>query len=230
MKDTFAFTLYELFGYLMPGLITGSALCLFFWSGFERDSVLPLTLWKISPAGWALGVFLSYLFGHATQSLANRLLRGADASIMRQNHNPVVKHAKERAAALCNADHAMVENVWLQRVMDEFCIQYGHPGDRDIFTYREGFYRGTTVSTGIFGLAILSTIVAGNAQVRIANSIFLVSRWELLALLLISASIAWASYLRFQRFSEYRVARVIAAFIALSVTGQTRSKGDENNA
>jgi hypothetical protein len=230
LKDTFAFTLYEVFGYLMPGSITGAALSLIFWSTFEHDSVLPLMLWRISPAGWALGIFLSYLFGHSIQALANRALKSGDDSVMSDMSNPVVKRARERAATLYEADCEKIESAWLQRLMDEFCIQYGHPGDRDMFTYREGFYKGTAASTALFGLALLARIVVGSAQVRIADSVLLVSRWELMAFLLVSAAVAWASYLRFRRFTVYRVARVIAAFVVLSAVGPSRGEKEEANA
>jgi hypothetical protein len=35
---------------------------------------------------------------------------------------------------------------WAVRVLDEYSVQNGKPGDRDVFVYREGFYRGCAIA------------------------------------------------------------------------------------
>jgi hypothetical protein len=217
----------------MPGLIAGWALVLFFWSIFEQDSVLPLAFWRVSPAGWAFGIFLSYLLGHVIQALGNLTLKAADDRTMSDKANPIIAHAKELAAAVCKTDLENVKDedyIWLWRVMDEFCIQHGRVGDREIFTYREGFYRGTTISAALLGAALLLRMSVGAANVRIADTNFYVSRCELIAVFALASLLAWASYRRFRHFSKYRVARAIAAFIALSTPIHKKVGDDAANA
>ncbi len=217
MKEQLNFTLYEIFGYLMPGTIAAAALAIFLWATFHGDSVLPLSFWRLSPSGLLTLLFLAYVIGHLVQALANPLLKGADERLM-SDQNPAAVIAKHRLTQLIQGVAPIavtIDYIWQQRVMDERCIQAGQQGDREIFTYREGFYRGSTVATVLFCAGLAACIFAGNLRLLIGDTIFAPSRWELGVVLAISALGAWGLYRRFQRFSEYRVARVIAAFIAL---------------
>lgn len=212
MKESFTFTLYEIFGYLMPGSIAAAALSIFLWTIFHGDCVLPLSFWRVSPAGLLAMLFLAYLLGHVVQALGNRVLEGADEQIM---SDPAALVAKQRVAHLFQGATGKISDVRLQRVMDESCIQAGQQGDREIFTYREGFYRGSTVATVLFCAGLVVCIFTGNLRLLVGDTVFTPSRCELGVMLVISALGAWGLYRRFKSFSEYRVARVIAAFIAL---------------
>jgi hypothetical protein len=218
MKESVSFTLYEILGYLMPGLIAVASFSISFWTIFHGDCVLPLSFWRLSPTGVLALLFLTYLLGHLVQALANPLLKGADKAIM-SAADPAVLVAKQRALKLFEgtpADVSKISDDWLERVMDERCIQVGQLGDREIFTYREGFYRGSTVATVLFCVGLVICIFAGNLRLLVGDTIFALSRLELTVILAISVLGAWGLYKRFRRFSEYRVNRVVAAFIALS--------------
>ena len=217
MKESLSFTLYEILGYLMPGLIATAALSISLWAIFHGDSVLPLTFWRLSPTGVFASLFVAYMLGHLVQALANPVLKGADKSVM-SGDDPAILVAKQRALELFQGttiDSNKISDDWLERAMDERCIQVGQQGDREIFTYREGFYRGTTVAMVFLCVGLAVCILAGNLRLLIANTVFAPSRCELGVMLVISALGAWGLYRRFERFSKYRVNRVIAAFIAL---------------
>jgi len=215
MKESLNFTLYEVFGYLMPGLITAAALTIFLWAIFHGNSVLPLSLWRVSTSGVLAMLFVAYVLGHVVQALANRVLKGADERVM-SDQNPAALAAKRRLARLSEETTAKMSDIWQQRVMDEYCIQAGQQGDREIFTYREGFYRGSTVALITFCAGLAVCIFAGNLRLLIGDAVVAPSRYELAVILVIAALAAKGMYRRFQRFSEYRVARIIAAFIALT--------------
>ncbi|HKM85526.1 MAG TPA: hypothetical protein VJW96_04915 [Terriglobales bacterium] len=217
MKESLRFTLYEILGYLMPGLIAAAALTISLWTIFRGDSVLPLSLWRLSPTGVLAVLFVAYVIGHLVQALANPVLKGADKRIMSDN-DPAILVAKQRAAKLFQGTTVNISEIcdtWLERVMDERCIRVGQQGDREIFTYREGFYRGSTVASVLFCAGLVVCIFTGKLRLLVGDTVFAPSRCELSVVLLISALGAWGLYKRFQRFSEYRVNRVIAAFIAL---------------
>jgi hypothetical protein len=217
MKEGLTFTLYEILGYLMPGLIAAAALSISMWAIFHGDSVLPLSFWRLSPTGVLALLFVTYVLGHVVQALANPILKGVDARIMSDN-DPAILVAKQRASNLfqgTTVDISEISDIWLERVMDERCIQAGQQGDREVFTYREGFYRGNTIATVLFCAGLALCILTGSLRLRIADTVFAPSRCELGVMLMISGLAAWGMYRRFQRFSEYRVNRVIAAFIAL---------------
>jgi len=220
MKDSLRFTLYEILGYLMPGLIAAAALTISLWTIFHGDSVLPLSFWRLSPTGVLALIFFAYVLGHLVQALANPVLEGADKRIM-SDSDPAILVAKERVLKLFQGTVIKISKTndvsdeWLERVMDERCIQVGQQGDREIFIYREGFYRGTTVAMVFFCAGLTLCILTGNLRLLVAYTVFAPSRCELGVVLLISSLGAWGLYRRFQRFSRYRVNRVIAAFIAL---------------
>jgi hypothetical protein len=217
MKEQLNFTLYEIFGYLMPGAIATAALAIFLWAIFHGDSILPLSFWRLSPTGLLALLFVAYVLGHLVQALGNPLLKGAEKRLM-SDENPAAVIAKHRLTQLIQGvapTAVTIDYIWQQRVMDERCIQVGQQGDREIFTYREGFYRGSTVATALFCAGIAARMITGNLRLLIGDTVFSLSRYELGVLLAISALGVWGLYRRFQRFSEYRVARVIAAFIAL---------------
>jgi hypothetical protein len=63
-------TLYDIFGYLLPGAIILIALVLLFWSLFWPS--VPLALWGDLPALATIGlVFFAYLAGHLGQGIGN---------------------------------------------------------------------------------------------------------------------------------------------------------------
>jgi hypothetical protein len=224
VKDAFNFTLYEFFGYLIPGWVAGAALGILLWAIFSPDFLLPLTFWRISPAAWLAITFLGYMLGHPVQALGNKILEGADHKILSNDRNPVVKYAKCRAASLSGAVVEDADETWLYRVMDEFCMQFGHPGDREIFTYREGFYRGACLSLTLLTTAILLRMVRGAPTVQIGDSDFLICQGELAFAAVVAATSVWACRFRFQRFSEYRVGHVVSAFVALQAPTHPDSK------
>jgi hypothetical protein len=217
MKESVNFTLYEVFGYVIPGTIATAALAISLFVIFHGDSILPLSFWRLSPTGVLALLFLAYVVGHLVQALSNSVLKGADKRIM-SGKDPAILVAKQRAAKLfqgTTGDISEICDTWLERVMDERCIQAGQQGDREIFTYREGFYRGSTVATVLFCAGLVVCIFTGNLRLLVGNTVFAPSRYELGVMLAISVLGAWGLYRRFLRFSEYRVNRVIAAFIAL---------------
>jgi len=226
MKEGLNFTLYEVFGYLMPGLIAAAGLSVGFWAVFHDQSVLPLSLWRLSPDGLLAALFVAYLLGHMVQSIGNMRLEGADKKVMAQ---PFAAFAKERLVPMLHGCGTQIADEWIQRIMDESCIKVGFLGDRDIFTYREGFYRGSTVAMALFCVGLVPCLVTGNLRLLVGDTVLIPSRGELSVVLLISILGVWLLYKRFQRFSRYRVSRVLAAFVALSIpqlsagAGATRS-------
>lgn len=217
MKESLNFTLYEIFGYLMPGLVAFAGIIVLFWVVFHGESVLPLSLWRISSSGILAILFIAYLLGHAVQALANVIFTGADREVISDVKNPIIAVARTRAQAMFpEIEKELDDHMWLVRVMDECCIQGGHEGDREIFTYREGFYRGAMLAALVFGTGILMSAVIGNLKFRIGEAVLIPSRWELGLALLITLLLALGFYKRFQRFSQFRVSRVIAAFLVLS--------------
>src|SRR5437667_10773171 len=66
-------TLYEAFGYLLPGIVFISALAILFWSVYLPAS--PLEFVELSFQVLVVLLLLAYFFGHLNQALGNLLTK-----------------------------------------------------------------------------------------------------------------------------------------------------------
>ncbi len=64
-------TLYDVFGYFIPGALVFVALCDFYWASFWPK--VPFVIADSPLALWIAAAFAAYLFGHLGQSLGNCL-------------------------------------------------------------------------------------------------------------------------------------------------------------
>src|SRR5207253_10494786 len=78
MFSNFAFTLYEVFGYLLPGMVVGLAFVVLFWVAFASTVPLGLATYHPSLAMWTALASGCYLLGHAVQAVGNIFLKGAE--------------------------------------------------------------------------------------------------------------------------------------------------------
>jgi hypothetical protein len=122
-----------------------------------------------------------------------------------------------------NVDAATMRGGWLFRVCDEAVVRSGKLGDRDLFVYREGFYRGTSMgmlwlSIGILALAARLEYVSKVDSIKVGSMEFTPSRLLFLAVIVaISAFLLWK---RFWRFAHYRVTQALIASLLLEISGQ----------
>ena len=216
------FTLYEVFGYLLPGSVTLVALFLIFWAIYMPRRVIQIGL--INVQAFAAGALIAYLLGHLSQAIGN-IAPGSfchfEKEALREDGpdsaaNQFVKEAKIGVAKLCNVDKKTISADWLYRVLDETVVQFGVGSEREIYQYREGFYRGCTVAFAVLAGGLLVRCIVPSTAVELRNVVHYLSRWVLVFPLLISISATWLSYRRFRRFGEYRVTRALLAFLLLS--------------
>src|SRR5438132_6695512 len=102
MLGNLAFTLYELFGYLLPGGLVLLGLVILYWSIFVPGVPLSIATFEPGLVTWASLVIVSYLLGHAVQGVSNTLLKGAeDAALAPTSSAPWMRQrALELAAKL----------------------------------------------------------------------------------------------------------------------------------
>lgn len=142
-------TLYDIFGYLLPGAVLLLAVALVFWTLFwPRASLnLPSTLPALAMTTM---LFAAYLVGHLTQAIGNLLEKVSPGRAKLDEEVPV---SPELGMVLIHAvttrfgEHTKsLEAKELYHLCDQtfiHCGSLGSLGEREIFTYREGFYRGT---------------------------------------------------------------------------------------
>lgn len=150
-------TLYDAFGYLIPGASIVAWTILVPWDG--------LRAWAVGGAGtvtfWVGAIVLSYLAGHLAQALGNRLPKrprgntvgdmGFGSETERTLRNVIRRQFGEGAVA--------EEDVF--RFCAAFVKREGCFRDGELFEYREGFYRGMWVVTGVAFLEVVVAYLTG---------------------------------------------------------------------
>lgn len=236
MIDKIQLTLYEIFGYLLPGAICTVAVVIFYWGTCLPHAMFPVYKVHPDPLGWAVLTGVSYLFGHLAQGIGTKYLKGAEKVALENGDlvpPPIVLSAKERAATIVGVEPEDMDAVSLFRLADEYTLQKGVVGDREIFVYREGFYKGCTVALALLCIALLIRRFGGSTAIGFPSYVYYMSGIQVLAIALVVAVASQLCRQRFRRFGIYRVSRAIFAFLTLSQKGQISSevsKGAKNDA
>jgi hypothetical protein len=242
MLGNFAFTLYELFGYLVPGCVALIGIVITYWSLFVPKVPLNFTTYRPGSVTWIAVAFFAYLLGHALQGLTNPLWKQieyealfptgkSDAWLGRRAVELAAKIAaasadefapideQQRIDKRLAVDEAKKINGnrarWTFRVLDGYNLQFAKPGDREIFVYREGFYRATSVSLFILVLALLLRASIPGASVTFAWGVFYISITQLLLTALLLCAVARIFVSRFRRFADYRVTHTVLSVLVL---------------
>jgi len=216
MLQNFAFTLYELFGYLLPGSVALLALTMLYWALFVPSVPLGIAAFQLSLGAWTVIVVISYALGHAAQALGNKLLGHIEKTAEKTGVTDVVnQRAHEATAELLGIPVERVTAKWAYRTLDEYAFQTGKPSDREIFIYREGFYRGTCIALFFLSLTLLIRLVIPGASIQFTKWLYPVSVWQFLLTAAITAALAWLFLQRFKRFVSHRVTRAILSGLVL---------------
>jgi hypothetical protein len=124
--------------------------------------------------------------------------------------------ARAKAAALSGVPERAIDAEWLYRICDEAVVQCGNLGDREIFVYREGFYRGLTIALAAFAAALAVRMARGETIIASAAAGVRNVGWDLLAFFLVTCLVfIYLSYKRFRRFGRYRISQAILAFLVM---------------
>jgi len=126
-----------------------------------------------------------------------------------------IRAAKHHAASFLQAAPEDITDEDLYMISDTAVAQFGNTGDREVYQYREGFYRGSAVSFGLLSVALLVRLVVPGAAFRIGSGVVSLGWKPLMFSAVVSALFSVVLFLRYQRFAVYRVTAVIAAFILL---------------
>jgi hypothetical protein len=224
-------SLYDVFGYLFPGAISLASITILAWSLFLGTEALPIR--ALPYAAWIVIAVSAYISGHLTQAVANVLLEILPRkarhrrAIFRDLPAQIVGCAAVRVRDLFGTDLAD-EPYWLYRVSDEAVVQAGKNSDREIFVYREGFYRGLAVSFSALAAAlVVRACVSQSAVVSVLQSNVVLSRGMVNSIAGVCAAASALSFLRYRRFADYRIGHAITSFITLTTnTSGSGQAGD----
>lgn len=213
------FTVYDFIGYLLPGAPAVVAVLLAGWA--VAGVTAPLSLPGPSAEGWIAIALASYLVGHAVQALANliaKIARLDEVGGLGKPNGPVSQktfgRAQERVRELTGLEPSSPADLYA--VCDEWVAQHGETADRELYQYREGFYRGLAVSLIILVFSLLAARLRGGTTASIGTiTIALAGNpyWLLVVALTITAVLF---VMRYRRFLRHRVRSAVLAFLVLA--------------
>lgn len=230
-------TIYEILGYLLPGLAFLMALVVLFWALFLPRQTAGFSGLSSGELWAALGA--AYVAGHVAQALGNLLERAFG-----RNEDLVLGKDGELPARLKAAIRVKVKQTlhldadelpprWFYRLCDDALVHAGKAGDREVYVYREGFYRG--MSVGVGSLAIAVTALAVRLRFGVSNRVLRVSEWgwglgseHLTFFAVCSGMSSWLLYRRYRRFASYRITHVMLGY--LTVHGAKKADQDSSSA
>lgn len=230
MKDM-QITLYDIFGYLGPGVIAFAGIYLAVW-GLILDNTQDWS--KLTTAGWIAILVVAYLIGHVVQALSNTITKIirinpevrilGDAQAVTPEILALVNERACRILGLQN-DTSLTLKV-LYDVVDHYLLQHGKTESREIYVYREGFYRGLSVALLVFALGSFFRTIGSNGNLEIFGISISITRKVLVTCTIFSTIMAALAIYRFNRFSYYRVKNSIYSFIAITKPeDSTESRG-----
>src|SRR5262249_10612645 len=216
-------TLYEIFGYLLPGMVLLTSLLLLFWAIFFSTPTLTFDL-KTTEV-WLAFLIFSYVAGHMGQAVGNLIqkrLKSAETLVLGQNGElspEVLKACKAKAAKAYEVDTAALSDYWLVRLCDDAVLRAGKLGEREIFQYREGFYRGTAVGFAALTVASLAFMVrlwfVDGHSLKIVGADWSLTPWQFFFVALVAAGFTVLAFLRYRRFGSYRVTHAMLGFLTV---------------
>lgn len=210
--------LYDIFGYLLPGIVAMLAAILLIWSIYLPAA--PLTFLTVPKQVWLVLTVLAYFAGHVVQALGNAI---SDLFVRPEEH-VFGEHADGNCKELVKEVHTVVhknlgvnkiEPVWIYRVCDAAIIHSGTTTEREIYVYREGFYRGASVAFGLLTIGLLVRSLIGRTSLlwdKAAVSVPVSLLW----ILFVASACACALMLyRFHRFANYRVKHALVSYLLI---------------
>jgi len=223
-------TLYDIFGYLVPGIVFLLGLMILYWTVFLNET--RLTFPSLSTAKWLGLAVTAYLLGHMAQAIANLLpgifpegislvsARGDDKGfreLLAAGRRKLAKKLEEQPNRL--TDSAVIA------ISTRAVKLSGGASVDEIYEHRAGFYRGLAVSSSLVAVALVMG-AARNIAIEIPAP-HLMGAGGLLGTAACFGGFGVLSGLRYRRFAARRVHQALLALVFTDATRGRDQSSDE---
>jgi hypothetical protein len=217
-------SLYDIFGYFIPGLFATLGLWLLMVS-VMGEPVLITTALLQGPVALGIAAVVIYTVGHLVQAIGNSIpkLDGVDPGIAVTV--PIGDgNSKRHGAVLSAATIRLVEEKLRLEfgpsalempgrdrfsLIDEGRVRLGRDGDREVYIYHHGFYRGMVIASGLVFVGLVARTIAGPACINARDISACMGRLGFGASVICSLGAALGFWVRLCRFAKYRVTRAV---------------------
>jgi hypothetical protein len=219
-------TLYDVFGYLLPGAIILVGILFLFWAIFWPTA--PLRVYSHPPLALAVcAIFLAYLAGHLGQGVGNLVEKLPTVTRTLEMNLPLSAELNELVhegvAARFGEKAKLLKPKELLALCDQALVHAGSLGDREILVYREGFYRGTSVALAFLGLTLVLRLMWSPTIFALTTRTVEIHRGGVALAAALSGLGSWLSFRRYLRFARLKniccTTRFLALVAGLSTTG-----------
>ncbi len=220
-------TLYDIFGYLLPGSVVTLAAVVGLWAVLWPTStfLLPVQLPALATTYLLL---ICYLAGHLAQAMSNIVERFSKSSTKFETTVPLSAELEKlvRAAATKHLGHGAgnVSARELYLLCDQALIHNRSVGEREIFIYREGFYRGNSVALAALAISLFLRTIHSPIQFSIGPRIVDVHRTDVALCAVLTSVGSWLAYRRYLRFHEHKIQTCFLRFLSLWTSNPSTEK------
>lgn len=218
-------SLYDVFGYFLPGLVSILGIRLLYWATTEPSLVLSVTALE-NPLVLASTIVAAYIVGHLVHALGNQLWRTdptrrnsylksiitgsccvADDAKSSQEIDKAISRAFSEVLGIDAQELSERERL---AILDESRAILPKDGDREVYIHRQGLYRGMAVATLTLIVGIASRLCFPHSCVIWSLGRECFSRWQHIWLIcaLVICYVGFVS--RMYRFSQYQTERAMA--------------------
>jgi len=214
-------TLYDIFGFLLPGAFTFIGLYLIAWKILFPSQVQD---WSgITTGGWISLLILFYIFGHIAQAIVNAVIHKIPKySDEKQKQNifsnlpeEIKDKVFENLHSLLKVELAKNDVSTALDLMDHYVQQHGNCESREIYTYREGFYRGFAVALFLLAIGLFFKCSGPDGWFMIFGTKITLASKTLLYIGIMAFVMIFPILQRYLRFKRYRVLNTVYSFIAI---------------
>jgi len=224
-------TLYEIFGYVVPGVLTLIAAFSAIWGEYFPNNTLHIIAPHYNVVVLGTLLLFAYLGGHLIQAVGNIIFTRAEA---RPEIVADCKHLSNSALqALQSTYESCPTSANFKDVVslsNAVLSQFGNGGECELYIYREGFYRGAAISALLCAFAVTLRMLHPTL-IEISNDSVTIPRSLLFLTAILCSMSAWLFYARFKRFGEYRVRHILSVVTILrDLPKSEQSKKEDSNA
>jgi hypothetical protein len=221
MPDVFKelqITVYDVFGFLLPGSVVAAAAVIGFWAVLWPVGTLFIPL-KLPALAVSYLLLISYLCGHLAQAMSNIVERWSKASTKFETKIPLSpvleKILRQYTAKNFGAAAGELHAKELYLLCDQALIHNHSLGERDVFIYREGFYRGNSVALAFLAMSLGIRLFHSPAVISIGQKVIQLHRSEIALASAFTALGSWLAYRRYLRFREHKFQTCFLRFLSL---------------
>jgi len=247
-------SIYDLFGYFLPGSVALAGIALISWAAWYPPEYAGDLTFASNGVVVSAFVVAAYLLGHVLHGIGNlipRLTRvsesvllasqpdpGASATVPSTHQTPsriFLDPPAPLSKALRDAIDVQLENHFRGRVKEMSALEkFGfidearnwapREGDREVYIYREGFYRGMTLASALLCVGLLLRFaVAPYSCIVLDLDVTCLSRGEIAIFSLLSLCAVPAYLIRLERFARYRIERAVLLWLDALIQAKAKT-------